>query len=72
MILSDVTLKKEIEKGNLVITPFDTSCVQPASIDLRLSNEFRIFKHTNHALIDIKENFGEYTELLKIDQGEKF
>jgi len=72
MILSDKTLKREIENGNLVITPFDASCVQPASIDLRLSNEFRVFKHTNHALIDIKENFGEYTELLRVEEGEKF
>ena len=72
MILSDVTLKREIEKGSLIVKPFDPACVQPASIDLKLSNEFRVFKHTNHALIDIKENFGEYTELLKIDDGDRF
>lgn len=72
MILSDVTLKKEVENGRLVIKPFDTNCLQPASIDLKLASEFRVFKHTNHALIDIKEDFGEYTELLKIGDGDRF
>ena len=72
MFLSDKSFKSEIEKGSLIVKPFDPACVQPASIDLKLSNEFRVFKHTNHALIDIKENFGEYTELLKIDDGDRF
>lgn len=72
MILSDRSLREEIRKGNLVVKPFDESCLQPASIDLKLSDEFRVFKHTNHALIDIKQDFGEYTELLKVNQGEPF
>ncbi|MBI4406763.1 dCTP deaminase, partial [Candidatus Micrarchaeota archaeon] len=60
------------QKGKLVVKPFDETCLQPASIDLKLSDEFRVFKHTNHALIDIKQNFGEYTEQIKIKKEESF
>ena len=72
MILSDRSLLEEIKKGHLVVKPFDESCLQPASIDLRLANEFRVFKHINHALIDTKVPFSEYTELVKVNDGEKF
>ncbi len=72
MILSDRSLLEEIKKGHLVVKPFDESCLQPASIDLRLANEFRVFKHINHALIDTKVQFSEYTELAKINDGDKF
>ncbi len=72
MILSDKSLREEIQKGKLVVKPFDEKCLQPASIDLKLADEFRVFKHTNYALIDIKQNFGEYTDQVKIKNGEPF
>ncbi len=72
MILSDKTLREEIQKGNLIVKPFDPEMVQPASIDLRLANEFRVFKHVNYGLIDVKKDFGEYTELMTISDEEKF
>lgn len=45
-ILTKVEIIKEINAGNIEIRPFDKSQVGPASIDLRLGNEFGIFKRT--------------------------
>lgn len=43
-ILASGEILKEIKTGNIEITPFDKSQVGPASIDLRLGNEFSMFK----------------------------
>lgn len=43
MLLSDQDLLRHIHRGRLVVDPWDVTMVQPASIDLRLSHEFRIF-----------------------------
>jgi dCTP deaminase len=54
MILSDRSLREEIAAGRIVIDPFDDSCVQPSSVDLRLDHRFLVFR--NHAMghIDVK------------------
>ena len=36
MILSDRTIREEIEAGRIVIDPFDPACVQPSSVDLHV------------------------------------
>lgn len=40
MILSDVTLREKLDRGELVIEPLEDYLIQPASIDLRLGNHF--------------------------------
>ncbi|MBL8026482.1 MAG: dCTP deaminase [Fibrobacteres bacterium] len=40
MVLSDTTLRKMITDKSIEVSPFDDSAVQPASIDLRLSDHF--------------------------------
>lgn len=50
-VLCDKTLQKELDKGNIIITPLPGSdAIQPASIDLRLSNDFIMFDET----LDVK------------------
>ena len=39
-VLSDRSIREEIEAGRLVITPYEPANVQPASVDLRLGHEF--------------------------------
>jgi dCTP deaminase len=41
MYLSDATIKELVAEGRLGITPFDTSLVQPASVDCRLGPEIK-------------------------------
>ena len=40
MILSDVTLREKLDRGELVVEPLEDYLIQPASIDLRLGNHF--------------------------------
>ena len=40
MILSDASIKEYIESGRLKVDPLTPEQLQPASIDLRLSNHF--------------------------------
>ncbi|MCA9372084.1 dCTP deaminase [Candidatus Woesebacteria bacterium] len=44
MILTKQHILTEIEKGNLVVDPFTPDMVGPASIDLTLDNEIRVFE----------------------------
>ena len=63
MILPDHEIKKYLQEGKIVVEPLDDPDVQiqAAWVDLRLGNEFRIFKHTHEAFIDSKDP-KEYTE----------
>ncbi len=54
MILSDHTLREELASGRIIIEPFDESCVQPSSIDVKLSNHFRVFRNHTSGVIDVK------------------
>ena len=45
MVLSDREIWAEIEKGKLIIEPdLEPAQVGPSSIDLRLGNQFTVFK----------------------------
>ncbi len=72
MILSDRSIKEELAAGRLVVEPLFNKSIQPSSIDLHLSNEFRIFRHSKHPVIDVRKGFGEYTEMIKIKDDEPF
>ena len=61
-ILSDKTILKKIRDEALVIKPFTTSQVQPASIDLRLDSHFLIIDENSTPLISL-ENPTTYKEM---------
>lgn len=67
MVLSDSDIKREVKKKHILISPFDPKCVQPASYDLKLGREFRVFKSIHKAYFDVKKNSSEdFIELIKI------
>lgn len=67
MILSDIDIVDELDNG-LGIEPCDwDEQLQPASIDLRLGNEFRQFVQTQSTHIDPRESLEQYTELIEVD-----
>lgn len=43
MILSDKSILQELEKGNIVISPFNKDHLNPNSVDLTLAPEFKIY-----------------------------
>ncbi len=49
-VLSDRTIKEQIAAGRILIDPLDEDAIQPASVDLRLDDSFRIFRVTTRAL----------------------
>lgn len=67
-ILTHDEILKEISAGNIVIDPFDPVRVGPASIDLHLGNEFRVFRKV-HDIVRVTEeaNYEEITERIVVD-----
>lgn len=51
MILVDYQIRRYIDNGNLIITPFDEKSVNPNSYDLHLSNQFKYYIN-NGQMID--------------------
>ncbi|MCK5698428.1 MAG: dCTP deaminase [Candidatus Aenigmarchaeota archaeon] len=53
MVLSDRDIKERLKKGDLVIKGIDIDAqVGPSSVDLRLGDRFRMFKMSDHSMID--------------------
>jgi len=55
MILSDRDIRKAVETEKIVISPFDSNCVQPSSYDLHLQDEVLVFDNFAAAEIDVRE-----------------
>jgi len=73
MILPDHEIRKLLKEGKLVVEPLDPDVqIQPAGIDLRLGNEFRVFKATSAPYIDTRKEPRDYTEVVKVEGGQPF
>lgn len=72
MVLSDRTIRKELEAGNLEIDPLGPNAIQPASVDLRLGHQFRVFRNSRIPYIDVKKDYPDLTELVEISGDEPF
>ncbi len=68
MILSDRTMREQIAAGRIVIEPFDESLIQPSSIDVRISNLFRVFRNHTRGVLDVKDDLTDLTELIEIPE----
>jgi len=74
-MLSDREIKAALAEGRIDVGPLEDPDVQiqPASIDLRLGNQFRVFKHAQRAFIDpLNDNIDEFTEIVTVPDGEPF
>ena len=72
MVLSDRTIRKEIEAGRIVLDPFDPTLIQPSSVDVRVDNRFRVFHNARYPYIDVRQPMEELTELVEIEGDEPF
>jgi dCTP deaminase len=72
MILSDRSIRAELDAGRIVIDPLDEQCIQPSSVDLRLDRLFRVFLNHTMPVIDVKEDLEDLTRLVEIGEGEAF
>lgn len=74
MILSDRDLKKAIKEKRLRFEPrLRPDQIGPASIDLRLSGEFKMFDISKHSLLDIKKGLPKsFMTDCRLKKGERF
>jgi dCTP deaminase len=66
VILSDRDVKAQIDAGRIVIEPYDATCIQPSSVDVKISNLFRVFRNHTAGVIDVKKDMTDLTELVEI------
>jgi len=67
-VLSDGTIRQLVQDGRIVIRPWDETMVQPASVDLRLGNSFRVFHNHRVTAIDLKNPPSDLTEQVVVDE----
>ncbi|TMM09236.1 MAG: dCTP deaminase [Actinobacteria bacterium] len=72
MVLSDRTIREEIEAGRIVVEPFDSDLVQPSSIDLRVDRRFRVFQNARYPYIDVRQRMDDLTELVEVPEDQPF
>src|SRR6266516_8107492 len=72
MILSDRTIRAEIEAGRIAIDPFDPDLIQPSSIDVRVDNRFRVFHNARYPYIDVRQPMDDLTEAVTVPHDRPF
>jgi dCTP deaminase len=73
MVLSDRTIKEEIARGRILIEPLDSSCIQPASVDIHLDKKLLVFRNWRYpSYIDVKQSLDNLTELVEIEEDKPF
>jgi dCTP deaminase len=72
VILSDRTIREQLDAGRIGIDPLGPNAVQPSSVDIRLDNSFRVFLNHTRTVIDVKEDLSDLTQQVDIEEGEAF
>src|SRR5438445_1635014 len=75
MVLSDVDIKRYMREGKIRVTPeLPPEQFGSCSIDFRLGDEFSVFEHSRHALIDLKVKTAiqDLMRTIKVQPGEPF
>jgi dCTP deaminase len=71
-VLSDGTIMRLVREGRIRVEPWDESLVQPASVDLRLGDSFRVFHNHRATVIDLRDPPVNLTEEVRIRPDEPF
>jgi dCTP deaminase len=72
VVLSDRSIRQEIEDGRIVIDPFDERLIQPSSVDVRVDRTFRVFHNSRYTHIDVRQPMEGLTELVRKEGEEPF
>jgi dCTP deaminase len=71
-VLSDGTIVRLVHEGRIKVDPWDEAMVQPASVDLRLGDSFRVFHNYRVTSIDLRDPPQNLTEEVRVADGEPF
>jgi dCTP deaminase len=66
MIFSDRSIREAIEAGTIQIEPYESSFVQPSSVDLRVGDGFRVFVNHRYSEIDPRSPQDDLTSLVEV------
>jgi dCTP deaminase len=72
VVLSDRSIRSEIESGRIVIDPFEERLIQPSSVDVRVDRSFRVFHNARYPYIDVRQRMEDLTELVEPEDGAPF
>lgn len=72
VILSDRTIRKMLSEGTLVIDPVDDAQIQPASVDVRLADEFLVFRNHTCEVIDPYDKPSDLMEKVRVEPDQPF
>jgi dCTP deaminase len=72
VLLSDRDIHEAIAGGRLGISPYDETMLQPASIDVRLDDQFLVYNSHRYAYIDPALEQPDLTRLVRPASGEAF
>jgi dCTP deaminase len=72
VVLSDRSIREELETGGIVIEPLADGTIQPSSVDLRVDRFFRVFRNDTTPFIDPKQPQEDLTELVEVAEGGAF
>jgi deoxycytidine triphosphate deaminase len=71
-VLSDGTILALVQQGRIKIDPWDAGLVQPASVDLRLGDSFRVFHNHRASAIDLRHPPDNLTEEVVVPDDDAF
>lgn len=72
MVLSDRSIREELDGGRIVINPLDASDIQPASVDLHLDRKILVFSNSWQPYIDVKKSLEPLTEMVEVEEESPF
>lgn len=72
MVLSDRTIREEIENGNIVVDPLGEGCIQPASVDVHLGSQILVFRNSRRPFIDVHQDIADLTEMIETGEEDPF
>ena len=71
-VLSDRDIRAAMQAGRIRIDPYDSSCLQPSSVDLHLDADFRVFRNNRYPYIDVRAPQPDLTELVSVEGEDPF
>jgi dCTP deaminase len=72
VVLSDKSIREQLDSGGIVIEPLGDGALQPSSVDLRVDRYFRVLRNETTPYIDPKKPQEDLTELVEVDDGGSF
>src|SRR3954466_8843624 len=72
MVLSDRTIARLVDDGQIEIDPYEAALLQPSSLDVRVDRYFRVFRNHVYPHIDVRVPQEDLTELVEIEGDDVF